>query len=423
MPSTFKRYWTYMLFSNYSINFLVRLAITQASLFFLYATTLRKSGLDAINWVGATDAYSYLMIASAAPGFPAEQVAFHFAQRWVPHYLIGIFSNVFGVNIYFVYALACFILCQFIFWITLDLLLKSTTDKNFAILLFLFVLLSPFSLRLFIFVPELLADLVFMFGVTIVFYGLFRRNIWWIILGIIIGTAGKQLFLLLLPGLALYVWYNYRIAIGQKRAIVMSALVTIVTISIYYVLSISSRSFASENSITGKVLFALMPWIFSEKFSVSLFGEHLLRTLLPLSPFLGMLLIFWLSQFIETGRRCVERLKSLFTIETIALSLMVLGPIAYAFLPGPLVQMGNQSRYVAINLLPMAVLTCRLIPYVRLQIATIDYWLLGGIICIFSFHHRYTFIQSIPEVFLIIHLIALAMFLLWFKSQYYCSIE
>lgn len=404
-------------------KFFMRLAITQLSLCFLYATTLGKFGSEAINWVGATDAYSYLMLAAAAPGFSAEQVAFHFAQRWVPHYLIGTFANVFGVDIYVGYVLACFILCQFILWITLDLLLKSTTDKKFAILLFLLVVLSPFSLRLFVFVPELLADLVFMLGTAIVFFGLFRRNIWGIILGIIIGTAGKQLFLLLLPGIALYVWNIYRIAIGRKRAIAMAALVSLVTIGIFYILAISSRSFAFENSITRKVLFALIPWVFSEKFSISLFAQHLLRILLPLTPFLGMLLIFWLSQCIQAGRRCVERLRSLFTIETIALSLMVLGPIAYAFLPGPLVQMGNQSRYVGINLLPMAILTCRLIPYVRLRIAKIDYWLLGGIICIFSFHHRYTYIQSDPEVFLMIHLIALAMFLLWFKSRCYRSVE
>jgi hypothetical protein len=58
----------------------------------------------------------------------------------------------------------------------------------------LLVVLSPFSLSLFIFVPELLADLVFMLGTAIVIFGLFRRNIWWIILGITIGAAGKQLF-------------------------------------------------------------------------------------------------------------------------------------------------------------------------------------------------------------------------------------
>lgn len=404
-------------------NLFVRLVITQISLCFLYATTLRKFGSDAINWVGATDAYSYLMMASFAPGFSTEQVAFHFAQRWVPHYLIGTFANVFGVDIYVGYALACFILCQFIFWIILDLLLKSTTDKKFAIVLFLLVVLSPFSLRLFIFVPELLADLVFMLGTAIVFFGLFRRNIWWIILGITIGTAGKQLFLLLLPGLALYLWNIYRITIGQKRAIIMAALVTMVTISIFYVLAMSSRSFAFENSITGKVLFAFIPWIFSEKFSISLFAEHLLRILLPLIPFLGMLLIFWLSQYIKTGSACIEKLKSLCTIETIALSLMVMGPIAYAFLPGPLVQMGNQSRYVGINLMPMTLLTCRLLPHVRLQITKIDCCLLGGIICIFTYHHRYTFMQSTPGVFLMVHLIALAMFLLWFKSRCNSSIE
>ncbi len=100
---------------------------------------------------------------------------------------------------------------------------------------------------------------------------------------------------MLLPGVALYAWNIYRISISQKRAIVIVAIVSLITISIFYILAMSSRSFAAENSITGKVLFAFIPWIFSEKFSISLFAEHLLRILLPLNPFLGMLLIFWSS--------------------------------------------------------------------------------------------------------------------------------
>lgn len=405
------------MFGKNLINFLTRFVITQASLLCLYLTTFPISGMNAINWVGATDAYSYLTMATASPGFPAESVAFHFAQRWVPHYLIGAFANYFDINIGTAYLISCFVLCELFFWIALNLLLKSTQDRELSIVLFLLAALSPFAMRLFIFVPELLADLVFMLGTSVVLFGLLKRNVYWIIFGAIIGTAGKQLFLLLLPGVALYVWSIFHVEFGRRWAVAMASLVVIAAITTFWLLAISSNSFAFQNSITGTVLFAVIPWFFSEKFSHLLFQEHLLRIMFPLAPFFGMLLIFWVKKYVQIGDKFIKLLKPLCTVENISLALLILGPIAYAFLPGPVVQMGNQSRYVGINLLPMALLTSRLLPNLHLQIVKADYWFLGAVLCAFSYHHRYTLLQSTPKTFLVIHILALIGFLIWFNMR------
>jgi hypothetical protein len=66
---------------------------------FLYMTTLSLSFMAAIDWVQATEAFSYLEIAKAAPLFPTELLPYHFAQRWVPHYLVSMLASLSGLSI------------------------------------------------------------------------------------------------------------------------------------------------------------------------------------------------------------------------------------------------------------------------------------------------------------------------------------
>ena len=60
----------------------------------------------AIDWVNATDAYSYLLISSSAPNFPSESIDFHFSQRWIPHYLVGSLAEWSGMGLGLAYQLS-----------------------------------------------------------------------------------------------------------------------------------------------------------------------------------------------------------------------------------------------------------------------------------------------------------------------------
>jgi hypothetical protein len=157
------------------------------------------------------------------------------------------------------------------------------------------------------------------------------------------------------------------------------------------------------------VLFALFPWLVSDQFSVSRFAEHISRVLVPLLPFIGILMLAWWRRI-----KVREVLRRLMAPENVALILMVLGPMAYAFLPGPQVQMGNQSRYVALSMLPMALLTLRCLPDVRLDFSWGDYLWLGFVLCGISYHHRYTAVQATPGIFAAVHLLSLLCLLGWF---------
>lgn len=386
-----------------------RLVVVVLVLVFLYATTYQLPFTAAIDWVQATDVYSYLHISESAPGLPAERIAYHFSQRWIPHYLVGIVSVLFSVDLGMVYTLAVLFLAFAIAWISLAVLRRGTPHAGFACLLFLIVSLSAFSYRLVIFVPGLLIDLVCVLGLAITLSGLVNRKFGWILFGMVVATLGKQLSLLLLPGVLLYTLAVFGRAGGKRAALIRCFCIGAVTVGTYALLIATSAHFAYPNSITRTVLFALFPWLVSAQFSVSAFAEHISRVLVPLLPFLGMLTLAWWRRI--TMRQAMRRLME---PENVALILMVLGPMAYAFLPGPQVQMGNQSRYVALSMLPMALLTLRCLPDIRLAFSRGDCFWLGAVLCGISYHHRYTAVQATPGVFVAVHLLSLVGLLGWF---------
>lgn len=386
-----------------------RLAIVLPVLLFLHVTTYQLPFLASIDWVHATDVYSYLHISESAPGLPAQRIAYHFSQRWIPHYLVGTVSVLCSIDLSMVYRLAVLMLTLAITLISFGVLWRSARDAEFACLLFLIVSLSTFSYRLIIFVPGLFGDLVCGLGLAITLSGLIGRKIGLILFGMVVATLGKQLSLLLLPGVLLYTLAVFGRAQGKRAALVKCFWVSALTIGTYYLMTVTSANFAYPNTITWAVLFALFPWLMSPQFSVSQFLAHFSRVLFPLLPFIGILtLACW--RRIMVG----EMLRRLMVLENLALILMALGPMAYAVLPGPHIQMGNQSRYVALSMLPVALLTLRCLPDFRLALSGGDYLWLGAVLCGISYHHRYTAVQATVGVFVWVHLLSLACLLSWF---------
>jgi hypothetical protein len=388
---------------------LFQLLIVFCVLAFLYATKHHLPFKESIDWVQATDVHEYLVIASSAPAFPGERISVHFSQRWIPHYLVGYLSHFFKVELATVYGLANFAVLASILFATLRVLLTQAKNEMFGLLLFLVLALSAFSFRLNVFVPGLLADLVFVLGLTIALNGLASKSIASVLCGAIVATAGKQLSILALPGLCLYVFVVFSTIHGKVRATIFGGLVCIVTMGFYAFLVHSSAGFAVSNTMTISTLLSVIPWLFSDRFSAILFLEHLVRIFLPLAPFL----LIW-KFFPEPKEAFGEPKRNpLKTIEGWALGLLILGPLAYAFLPGPLVQMGNQSRYMVATMLPMALLVIQALPNATLELRRIDGAIVTLILCLISYHHMHSMIQSSQLVFGTVHLLGLVGLSAW----------
>jgi len=389
-----------------------RLAFVLPVLLFLYATNYHLQFKDAIEWVQANDVFAYLHISESAPRFPSERIAFHFSQRWIPHYLIGIVSDLFSIDLGTVYVLSALFIIFSILWVFFGILQMETSHAGYACLLFLILSVSSFSYRLVIFMPGLFADLVCVLGLVLSLRGLIYRKVYWILFGMVVATLGKQLSLLILPGVLLFALAVFSHEQGKRAAFIKCFWICSVTIGTYSLLIVTSANFAHPNTITREVLFAIFPWVVSDQFSVFQFTEHVFRVLVPLFPFIGIFILTYWRQ-IKVRAKLRQRLMLL---ENISLILMVLGPMAYAFLPGPQVQMGTQSRYVVLSMFPMTLLTLRCLPEVRINFFRGDFFWLGITLCGLSFHHRYTVVHASPVIFITVHLLSLLCLLGWFAS-------
>lgn len=103
--------------------------------------------------------------------------------------------------------------------------------------------------------------------------------------------------------------------------------------------------------------------------------------------------------------------------EVLAWVLMILGPMAYAFLPGPEVQMGNQSRYIGPVMLPLAILVLKTLPDIKLKLCLVDYLVLGAALLLLSYHHRYTMLQASPMIFLATQFLGMGLLASWMITR------
>lgn len=382
---------------------------TVCLLVFLYLTRYHLPFIEAIDWVQATDVYSYLVISSSAPNLPAESISFHFSQRWIPHYLVGCLAGFLGMDLGLAYGLTNGAVVASILVLAWGIILQVARDQILGILIFLLLALSVFSFRLYIFVPGLFADLVYVLGLTVALRGCIGRQYSLIVLGMLVATTGKQLSLLVLPGLALYIYVAWKGLLGRTKAFFMGTMLSLVVIAFYQFLIYTSAGFALPNSITGNVLFAFFPWLVSNHFTLGLLSEHVFRILLPLLPFM----LIWA---LAPGALS-DKVRVLGAGEAVAWILLILGPMAYAFLPGPEVQMGNQSRYVGSVMLPMAILVLKTLPDVKLRLRLADGVVLAAVLLVLSYHHRYTVLQASPVVFLAAQLVGMGVLACWMITR------
>jgi hypothetical protein len=373
----------------------------------LLITTYGISFEQSIEWVDANDVYSYLEIARAAPGFPDQRVPYHFSQRFIPHYLVGAVAVYTGLDLSLSYQIANGILLIAALSVTFSVIFTTLSDSWLSYLLFLLISASAYSFRLNLFVPGMLADLVFVFGLAIALRAVIRGSYFGTTIGLFVALCGKQMALLVLPGIFVLLYDSSKQEHKTVPALIRASTVVVVTGLAYLGLIQASSSFALENSITPTVLFSLFPWLLSSSFSIAGLLEHMFRIIMPLMPFF----ILTLMQYLASRSEKLPSGCSIFqpSQRVLGLLLVAAGPIAYALLPGPAVQMGNQSRYVASVMLPVALITCTFLANLRTRWTHSDAIVLTIAVVLLSYHHRYTSIQATPIVFFITQLVGLAL--------------
>ena len=387
----------------FSIN-LYSLSVAIVAMLFIYLTGSKANFWNAVAQVDANDVFEYVKMSKVAPSFPTNAIAPHFAQRFIIHYLIGCTSQFFRLTLENTYIIFNGLMIFLIFFYSIRLILKRTSELSLALILFSIFAFSPFSFRLNVMVPGLIADLLFVLGMIVALDGINDKKILKIFLGMLLAVIGKQIAILILPGILFLCFKSMQCIFNKLRTYFFTGSLGFVVIAFWKFQVEFTKSFSLDNRITVKILLSIFPWLFSSTFSVVKLFEHLFRIFVPLFPFIVILIFLSKNKF-----------KKMFTTENIGFLLVIIGPMTYAFLPGPIVQMGNQSRYVGYALLPCLLLTLNIIPTLNYKFTKYDFLILGILLITFTYNHRYCLIQSSPAVFILIHLLSIVFLVFWIK--------
>src|SRR5205823_5217845 len=169
-----------------------RLAAAGAWLAAVWATTHWYSWQRSVDLLFGSDMVEYERVARAAPGFPDQPLPSQHADRFVPHYLVGLASDGLHVRDRLVYYVAAFVLLSLIVFL-FDRLVAPLGLRRLEYTVTLGALIAnPYLFRFLAICPGRLADSVFILGGLVALLGLLRGNPWTLLAGLVIATLGRS---------------------------------------------------------------------------------------------------------------------------------------------------------------------------------------------------------------------------------------
>ncbi len=354
-------------------------------LFFVAATNKWMSMPEGISYVQADDSSSYLKIAQAAPGLPITPPAFHHAQRFFPHYLIGSLSRLTGLDLGWLYSFFALLLSIATLALVQRLLVKIGVDPFFRRILLACFAFSPYVFRYYWIAPTMLADLLFFVGLAIVFLALIEVRVGLLLFGGVLGLLGRQNMILVIPGVALWIAvvpaWKERFPLSQR--FLLGGIFAALVVGLFLASARFVASFASPQSVGAHTFLGLFLWMTSTDFTWHFLGEHLLRVFLPEIPILLLVLSFL---FAKPGS-----LRELMRAELLAAGLIAAALIAQSLLISPVEQGQNQSRQAIFSLLALVVASGYLFRRLKWRGSRpAAAGLLAFGLVLMSFHHMYT---------------------------------
>lgn len=357
---------------------------------------------DGIGFLQATDVASYEKFAAAFPGWPGSQIPLHHAQRFLVHYFVGGLSWLTGAPLLFAYRLALGA-CVLAILLSLRSLLESLgLARRWRFLFLGLFILNPYTLRYYWVVPGMLADLVFVLGLTILLHGLQRVSDRSIYAGILVASIARQNVLVLLPGIFTWVLFSDAWAIKRPRQkFVLLGMVSALTAGIYVAIKVAVLPVTNGREYGAEIFLSLFRWAGGEAFSFRQLAEHLLRVALPLAMALVFAAGGWGFRQKSTLLRRPEFVAALLMAAAIVSQPLLADPIALG--------MQNQSRLSSMALVPLLVACAILLREAAAPggAYVVALWLALGL---GSFHHLYSIVGPPgASAYVCLHLIAAAM--------------
>jgi len=182
----------------------VRAALVVASgwLAFVWATTHWYGWQQLIDQRYATDMAEYERVARAAPGLTGQPLPSQHADRFIPHYLVGLLSDLFHVGVRPVYYGCAIVLLLAIVALVARAVSRLQLGRVEQALCIGALVANPYLFRYLAMAPAMLGDSVFVLGGAVALIGLLRTRGWLLVAGLTIATLGRSEALFPLVALA-----------------------------------------------------------------------------------------------------------------------------------------------------------------------------------------------------------------------------
>ena len=162
------------------------------SLAAVWATTHWYSWQHTVDLLFGSDMPEYERVARAAPGFTDEPLPSQHADRFVPHYLVGLVADGLQIGDRVVYYVVAFVFLGLIVFLV-DRLIAPLGLRRLEYTVAIGALIAnPYIFRFLAICPARLADSVFILGGLVALLGLLRGNVWLLVGGLVVATLGRS---------------------------------------------------------------------------------------------------------------------------------------------------------------------------------------------------------------------------------------
>ncbi len=268
-----------------------RLVAAGAWLAAVWATTHWYSWQRTVDLLFGSDVVEYERVARAAPGFTDTPLPSQHADRFVPHYLVGLASDAVHVRDRLVYYVIAFVLLGLMVFLV-DRVIAPFGLRRLEYAVAIGALIAnPYLFRFLAICPGRLADSVFILGGLVALLGLLRRNPWLLVAGLAAATLGRSeaVFpLVVLAPIGVLLSREWREK-GQRTRVVTAVCAFAVPLAVYGLVRLADNTFSVRDHprFFGLTIFGTFRDLPE---SSGRFGLHIARIVVGIAGVLAVLL-------------------------------------------------------------------------------------------------------------------------------------
>jgi hypothetical protein len=268
-----------------------RFAAAGAWLAAVFATTHWYSWDRTVELLFGSDMPEYERVAKAAPGFTDQPLPSQHADRFVPHYLVGLLSDVLHVGVRPVYYVVAFVLLGLVV-LLVDRMIAPFGMRRLEYAVAIGALIAnPYIFRFLAICPARLADSVFILGALFALLGLLRCTSWVLVAGLCAATMGRSEAVFPLVALApigVLCSRDWRAKAPRSR-IVTAACAFVVPLALYGLIRLADHTF-SHRDHPGFFALTIFGTFRDLPGSSHTFGLHLARIIVGIAGAVAVLL-------------------------------------------------------------------------------------------------------------------------------------